>query len=233
MSLGRRLISTGEVSDCFADNVNPFTGTSADGGVALYTLDSDASDESGNYSGSHTDVTFGVSGQINNGASFNGSTSRVLTGLTNTVFNGFTDYSISMWINPSSLSGNEFFAGTINTTGGNGIYLSVQSTGEIRFFERDPSVTATSLTSTDTISASAWSHIVAVRDGSTNYLYVNNGTPVSVTNSTITHDATFQIGRAGSYNVNLFSGVIDQVRVFDEALTSSEVSELNAETYCY
>ena len=83
MALGKRLINTGAAAAaaCSTDSVNPFTGTSADSGVALYSLDYDASEASGSYDGTPTNVEFGVGGKINYGARFNGSSSKVYSSL--------------------------------------------------------------------------------------------------------------------------------------------------------
>ena len=75
MSLGKRLLTTGGEAVCLTENVNAFTGESADGGVALYSMDYDASDASGSYDATPVDVDFGVSGKTLFGARFNGSTS--------------------------------------------------------------------------------------------------------------------------------------------------------------
>jgi len=183
-----------------------------------------------NYNGTPTDVTFGVGGQINYGARFNGSSSKITTSLD---FDTLTDYTVSMWIYiDATPSATDFFAGTINGSSFNGFYFAIESDNEIRFYERNASNTITALKSTDTVNVGSWNHIVAVRDGNTNYLYINNGTPVSASNSTITHEAGFTLGRAGSYNTGLFDGKIDQVRIFSKVLSSSEVSTLYAETAC-
>jgi len=202
-----------------ASNTNPF---SEGAGVALYSFDYDASEASGYYDGTPSNVDFGVGGKINYGARFNGSSSIINTSVD---FDTLTDYTISMWINPSS--NNKYFAGTVAaSTALNGIYLNLTSGNLIRFFERNNSNTVTSLTSTDTVTLNAWNHIVVVRDGSTNYIYVNNGTPVSLSNSTITHTTDFTIGRAGAFTSTYFDGSIDQVRIFSTALSSSQVTEL-------
>lgn len=106
MSLGRRLISTGGAAECFTDNVNPFTGTSADGGVLLYSLDYDASDTGDTSDGTPSNVTFGVGGQINYGARFNGSSSFINTNYTLTTD---TTFSFSWWMNVEApSSGNHY-----------------------------------------------------------------------------------------------------------------------------
>ena len=158
-------------------------------------------------------------------AVFNGSSSYITTSLD---FNTLTNYSISLWIYiQATPSVSDIFAGTIQDSGAlNGFYLSVQTDRTIRFFERNSSTNASALTSTDTINAGSWNHILVVRNGSTNLLYINNGTAASTSNGTITHAEDFTIGRGGAHTSGLFEGKIDQVRIFDKALSSTEVGYL-------
>ena len=171
-----------------------------------------------------------ITGYIRKGAAFNGSSSYITTSLD---FDSLTDYSISMWVYISATpSATGIFAGTIQNSGAlNGIYLGVQTDRTIRFFERNSSTSITPLTSTDAINAGSWNHILAVRNGGTNLLYINNGTAVSTSNATITHAEDFTIGRGGAHTSSLFEGKIDQVRIFSKALSSSEVTTLYNETY--
>mgnify|MGYP003132496072 CR=1 FL=1 len=210
----------------FAETACVYTATTTDNdypttNLAYYKLDNSAEDEKGSYDGTETDIEYRF-GRFGQAAVFNGSSSIINTSVD---FDTLTDYTISMWINPSS--NNKYFAGTVAaSTALNGIYLNLTSGNLIRFFERNNSNTVTSLTSTDTVTLNAWNHIVVVRDGSTNYIYVNNGTPVSLSNSTITHTTDFTIGRAGAFTSTYFDGSIDQVRIFSTALSSSQVTEL-------
>jgi hypothetical protein len=128
-----------------------------------------------------------------------------------------------MWIYISAApSPSDIFAGTIQDSGAlNGFYLSVQTDRTIRFFERNGSTNVSSLTSTDTINVGSWNHLLAVRNGGTNLLYINNGTAVSTSNGTITHAEGFTIGRGGAHTSSLFNGKIDQVRIFNKALDST------------
>ncbi|MHB9019585.1 MAG: LamG-like jellyroll fold domain-containing protein [Minisyncoccota bacterium] len=70
-----------------------------------------------------------------------------------------------------------------------------------------------------------WYYAVGVYDGSAIKLYVNgvlvNQTAVSDLN--ITNTSSFRIGRAGS---DPFSGLIDDARVYDRALSATEITQL-------
>jgi len=203
--------------------------------IATYKLDGNGVDISGNYSGSEgANIVYGYDGSDTNveykfgkygqAAVFNGSNSKIRTTLD---FQTLTNYTISLWIKvDSSPASHTLFAGTINSSAKNGIYLSINTTDTIRFFERNNSGTLTSIESIDTINIGNWNHIVAIRDGSTNFLYINNGTPVSASNNSITHAIDFTIGRSGDYSTSHLDGNIDQVRLFASALTNTQVSEL-------
>ena len=195
--------------------------------IAYYKM-SNATDQLGNYNGTATNVNFNTIGKFGFAGGFNGSSSVITTSLD---LDTLTNYTISMWINPSSLS--KFLAGTINSAASNGIYFYLNSNGTVRFVERTTS--SNTLTSTDTISTNTWNHLVFVRDGSTNYIYVNNGTPVSISNWNITNSVGFTLARGGDYtpvNTAYYNGLIDQVRIYDSALSAANVTTLYNEIEC-
>ena len=69
-------------------------------------------------------------------------------------------------------------------------------------------------------------------------IYINNGTPATLTASNaMTFHSTTRAGigsyRYGSYPLEgFFDGGIDQVRVYNSVLTSAQVTELYNETVC-
>ena len=75
----------------------------------------------------------------------------------------------------------------------------------------------------------SWRHIVCTYDGSTMKFYVDNGTPLtnsySITLPTYSNP-TLRIGRGNSIYPNLFNGQIDEVAIWNTALTSTQVSEI-------
>ena len=95
--MNNRLINTkaaggGGCTD-IVDNYDPFGGD----GVALYQLNGNANDVSGNYNGTATSVTYGT-GVFGQAAVFNGSTSKILTSLTANP----NEISYSLWFNRST-----------------------------------------------------------------------------------------------------------------------------------
>ena len=115
-------LSSDEVSILYNETTSTASNTNVLGegsGLALYTLDYDASDAGGNYDGTATDVTFGVDGQINYGASFNGSSSKI-TLPTGSPFNDSnTIKSISGWIKPDTLTDRVYLYSHSSSTNAN------------------------------------------------------------------------------------------------------------------
>ena len=202
-------------------------------GVALHEFNgnADSTDSSSNNATWYGTEAY-VGGYFDRAASFDGNSSYVRTPLD---FDSaaLDNYTISLWIKvDASPASNTLFAGTIDSAAKNGIYLSIESSDTIRFFERNTSTTVTSLTSTDTINIGEWNHIVAVRQGDTNFLYINNGTPVSTANtanSAFSHALDFTIGRSGDYSTSELTGEIDQVRILSKGVNAFEVTQLFSE----
>jgi hypothetical protein len=174
------------------------------------------------YNGTPTNITY-AAGKFGNAAVFNGSTSNIDTNLS---LNSLTDYTISLWLNPT---GGAFFGGTINSSAKNGFYFQY-SPNVLYWVEVNASAVVSNLTITGAINTGSWNHIVFVRSGGTNYIYVNNGTPVSVSNGSYTHATDFTLGKAGAFTTSPIIGSIDQVRIFNTALPQSAITALYNET---
>ncbi len=162
MALGKRLINTGDAAAaCTTDSTDPFGDSS---GVALYNLDYDASDAGGLYDGTPTNVDFGVDGQINCGARFNGSSSIIKD-----VLSGFTfdnkNITFSAWIKSSETTsgGNVIIGqGISNVDGGWGIATGYAAAQRLSFSIANPGVQ--SVIGSVTMNTGNWQHIVVVVD---------------------------------------------------------------------
>ena len=238
MSLGKRLIKVG-LPACTTDSVDPFGDSS---GVALYSLDFDASTapDGTDYSGTPTNVEFGVGGQINYGARFNGSSSKIE--LPSALSDGVTTVAtcISFWFNvgaevTSSTTGNDImqFAGTSSLTGKIALgSTSGHMSGET--FSVTSNVVGTYTYSQTNIPA-GWNHAVVQWNSSDVKwdIYIN---AVKHTTYTVGTQAQrkFKL-KFGNRSTNYYTGSLDQVRIFNRALdetTNGEISALYAETAC-
>jgi len=152
----------------------------------------------------------------------------------NTLTNGFSQLTVSVWVNFSSFVANKnyglvskdlvgqrsFDLRYINGTGVN-FLVSTNGTG----------VSGSSYYPVNSINIGQWYHFVGVYDGSNVLLYVDGtltGTPTALTGSLQNTTSGFFIGkRAAAPTTTTFDGKIDQVSVFNYALSASQVSTLN------
>ena len=225
--LGKRLINSNSAAaggSCTTDTLQILGDTSC---VAYYKM-SDATDESGNYDGTATNVNFNVAGKFGNAGSFNGSSSVIDLG---SPLLGQT-HSVSLWFNADSIAtdteGDILFAQY--TDGVTGRYVISIYTNTMRIFVGGSPIQTISATWT----ANAWTHFVIVKNSSGYEAYVNGssiGTSSLTSNIDTASNTTIGAGRFTS-PFKVFPGSIDQVRIFNKALTSNEVTTLNDEVYC-
>ena len=233
MILGKRLISTGAAAEvCLTETTDIFGDSS---GVALYSLDYDAIDAGGLYDGTPTDVEFGVDGQINYGARFNGSSSYIdidnISGISGTS----SSVSISAWFNFDGTSGDRFIIslrdGCLAEIGFNAGY----SPRKLEFKIYD-GANKTVLVDETSITNGQWHHVcLTAESGGLLTAYLDGVSQGTTSIGTISN--TTQHNTIGGYNISgtvfgYFDGSIDQVRLFSKALSSDEVSILYAETAC-
>lgn len=202
--------------------------------VSYWKLDGNSNDAVGTNNGVDTSVSYSGSGIIYSGASFNGATSYINLGDIS-VFNNTTNFSISVWIYPTSISGLQsiltkwtyqtqggftafldnavigfYLASSIAEAGGNGVYGG-------------------------SVAINTWNHVVFVYDGTLSSnadkakIYLNGVSSYSSSNGTIPSVTTnstsnLNIGYFGGSLSRFFNGIIDEVGVWNRSLTPSEIS---------
>ena len=233
MSLNERLIGAGAVA-CTADTTDVFGDGS---GIALYTMDYDASDASGSYDGTPTNVEFGVEGQINYGARFNGTSAYISTG--GSIVNSLTSITVAGWFytEPNTNYSYGLHFGTIST-GGDAISISRWNNtafGEFGAYTLYANIGSGNVDGNYTLNENTWYHIAITWTGTTMKFYVNGNLETTATTSSLSIPASGNSGYIGRYIINQsfnWKGKIDQLRIFNKALSSDEVSTLYAETAC-
>ncbi len=191
---------------------------------------SPASDSSGNGSnGTWTGSAASAAGKFGNGGSFPGGTGSYISIANNSNFNfGSSNFTLSAWIKTNSTTTPQTilshfdngspFAGwdfAMNVAGACG-------SGKICMWDGSSWQGVTS-----GITASTWTHVMAVRNGTTVTFYVN-GTSVgtiTIQASIPTSTNTFRIGDSGDA-VRSFNGTIDETRIYNRALSPAEVTTL-------
>jgi hypothetical protein len=117
----------------------------------------------------------------------------------------------------------------------NGYFLRLTSanTGNnTPLFSRGDGTAQTDAQAAGPLTLNTWTHLAGVFDGTNMILYVN-GTAVtnvpSATNPTAANTANLQLGK--DYGANIFTGNIDEARVYSRALTGGEISTLQQATF--
>jgi hypothetical protein len=179
-------------------------------------------------------VITGVAGVIGNAYEFNGSghvdmgDAAFLSGITSS-----SDMSYSYWLKAPVNNGTgrnvAVFLGNDRSNGG---YLDSGIENGDLIYGRDRSLSSDSeIKSTDTYNDNTWHHVVYVIDADTGHkLYIDGSLAASDTAALkLPTDLinNFEIGRLGRLNAtDYFHGAIDDVRVYDEALTLGQVQAL-------
>ena len=229
--LGKRIINSNNAAAggaCTTNN-NDYPTTN----VAYYKM-STAADEKGTYNGTASNVNFNVQGKYGNAAEFNGSSSFISlpTGVDKN--NNFT---LSFWVNFNTLSD---YDSLITLQLNYRIYTNAMSDGRLFFYDGNTTLS----TSAGVVATGNWYNIVVTKsstlvNGKGMIIYVNG---VDVANNSVTDNAinntSAGLNLLGAYNSspggNYFylDGKLDQVRIFNSALDSTQVASLYNEVYC-
>ena len=142
------------------------------------------------------------------------------------------DTTISLWVKYTNQASSFNFV-IDKSTGGTArqyaLYLRNQTGGTKTFSFSTSGGAAVINNSTGTISVNEWSHVaVVVESGVTNgtKLYINGSSETLGTHTITTNNsAPFQLGKR--YDTSFtFGGLMDEVSVFDSALSASDVSDI-------
>jgi len=130
-----------------------------------------------------------------------------------------------LWVKTSySASRQEFASGGNGACGpGNGFLMYADTSGKLNFDYPCDKGPAGATTITD----GAWHQVGIVKDATSRILYVDgkvDGSGAVSTMNVITN--TFYIGRATYNNSNYTRGIIDDVRIYNRALSAQEISQL-------
>ena len=196
--------------------------------IALYNLDGNANDTGGSYNGTASNVTYAQS-YINQGGDFNGSSSYISR---DNAFlpTGNASRSFSFWTKLDTHSADAYFMSYGNGVTGQFFSPRVTPTaqgGYISFMGY-----AADLNSNVVMTTGEWMHLCYTYDGTTLKIY-KNATEIGSGNISLNTATTrdFIIG-ARDYNGSItkhIDGKLDQIRIFNKALTASEVTTLYAE----
>tara|TARA_R110002020_G_C16284813_1_gene772034 strand:- start:81 stop:824 length:744 start_codon:yes stop_codon:yes gene_type:complete len=221
-------------------------------GTALYQMENNSnSTDSSSFNGTDANMSYDSSVKKfgSYSASFNGSSSTIA--LPNNCFN-FTALTISAWIYPAG-SGERVILETYNYTaspGSQGWIFKIDSATNkalMRAHNGDcasayPTSTSctdvTEVFSNSAISTSDWTHVAVTLDSSNMKMYINGTAQSGNTNlasngftynaTSLTNIGCMKYGSAAAEQ--FYNGKIDQLRVYNSALSASNISNLASES---
>ena len=207
--------------------------------TAFYPLNNNVLDLSGNgYNGTNNNVTFST-GKFGNAAVFNGSSSTIGLGNSQVFSPTLTgELTMSFWVKTTRQSYQYIFARGNDDLAQYETLLQMNSNGTLNCAVYTSSASlAADVTSSVSINDGEWHHIVVIiNNGNFVSLYIDNGTPI--TDSSWSGSASYQstisltLGALAGSSAGLvkLDGSLDQVRIFDSALSASQVTALYNES---
>ena len=208
-----------------------------DGAVAYWKLDESAGITASDYSPNGYDGTLvnmddsdWVPGKTGNALNFDGTNNYVAADAVCAEMAG-GDVTVSAWMKADALNpANQFIIATNSSAGDNILMFGTQAnTATLSFVDSEPLWRDTPATVID----NTWHHIAYVLDDSfdTVTIYVDGGQALSFA-STVSVDATdlFSLGQeydAGPTTGDFYKGRLDDVRVYNYALSDTEIRRLH------
>jgi len=189
--------------------------------IAYYKM-SDATDQLGNYNGTATNVNFNTEGKFGFAGAFNGSNADI--DLPSNIDS--TTMSISFWIYIDSIvTGNEV---VIELENGYGVWFLANAGGKLGM--QSSNANSAHTLSNSQLSAGSWHHVAAVWNSGSRTFYIDNTVQSggSVTDYLTCNENTIGSRRSGEF----FDGKIDQIRIYNSALSAANVSTLYKEVEC-
>ena len=192
--------------------------------VAAYAFDegagAKANDASGNgHFGEISGATW-ASGRYGGALSFDGSNDSVLLGGLGTFYqSGFT---LEAWVNKTSATEND--AAVVGSWTGSGPMIWVDHLAT-RYHLTLGGGYSGYLNSGQSPLAGEWQHLAATYDGTTARFYIDGAQVASRTNGSVGNSDLWRIGAYGGSPGGFFDGLIDDVRIYDHALSGGEIQD--------
>ena len=201
--------------------------------ISVWELDetsgATATDEHGTNNGTNFGATINQTGIIDKAYDYTGGTTERVE-LTTGLFEGNAESSVSVWFKVDNTSGTkgivtQWYDGTVNKRS----VLIRLSNASLQFYTYTTSQVGGTYY---TVSTATWYHVVCVYNGSTMRIYVDgtlDGTSFSQTGNL--GAGTDHVGYVGNYYTATATtlshdGLIDQVAIWDRALTQTDVDDL-------
>ncbi len=212
--------------------------------VGWWPFNGNANDESGNGNNGTVNgaiITSDRLGNTNSAYNFNGvNNSITVPDNSSNDING--DFTIAAWINcnPGYGSG----TGSINNqivnkwgAGGSGLasfQLCISPTGVPKVYVNDGSTTS-GVISNLIIPINSWHYLITKLSGQTLKLYIDGFQVDSINNSVVPQSSVYNLnfGQEEFGNISFFNGKLDDIGIWNRALTQQEITDLYNGGICY
>jgi uncharacterized repeat protein (TIGR01451 family) len=155
-------------------------------------------------------------------------------------------FSIEFWLqtdSDSTCSGNQVIVGRDDSSTDLHWWAGCQDGGEAAFYLRDTSGTLAWVIGTTDLTDGSWHHVVAIREASTNRIRIDidgieeNSTAATYTDGFDSPTAALNIGWLDLSDGFHFDGTVDEIALYDRALSPDEVQQhynegLAGQWYC-
>jgi trimeric autotransporter adhesin len=191
--------------------------------LAYYTGDGTANDVLGNYNGTLVNgATYGI-GKIGQGFSLDGVNDYIQINSSLPSFSSTQPHSYSAWVNISTFVGLDFIINNGNLSQGTSLVIR---NNKIVFYFAGGNAFVQGNT---TLTTNSWVNLVITFNGAGEVVFYLNGESDGIINITsVWSSAITNVPRLGSwYNTtHTFHGIMDEIGVWNKALTPTEVGEL-------
>ncbi|OWK38305.1 LamG-like jellyroll fold domain-containing protein [Fimbriiglobus ruber] len=202
--------------------VVPFAHWRFDDGSGTTTADASGNNHPGTIA--NATWTTGVSGSA---LSFNGSTAKVTFG-TGPSLNGTTDFTLAAWVRTTATT-NGVIVQQRDANGYVGEYrFSVASDGTVHLMVYGSTGYQYDFGTTQAVNDGQWHQVTAVRQGTNGYLYIDGTLSASATGTVQSLSGTISVAVGADIrdNDSYFNGDIDDVRIYNTALTAAQIASL-------
>ncbi|KAF0143500.1 MAG: fibronectin type III domain-containing protein [Nitrospirae bacterium] len=202
--------------------------------IAIWHMDNNWFDSSGNgnHGTAYNGATFSASAKIGSHAgSFDGSNDYVQIPGTSS-FNLSSDFTISFWLKKDASENGNFrvLMGKVSCAGGDGWYIRKGTAAQgshIVFEMGNSSQQYRAYGSSSSTPAGSWQYYVFTRQGANWKVYIDGSLQGSGSNfeSPYVNSYDLYIGRLGTCTAYNWYGLVDEVAVYNRALSASEILE--------
>ena len=194
--------------------------------VAYYKM-SDATDQIGGHTLTNSNVNFNTEGKFGFAGKFNGSNSKLTISNSSFLPQSNNSRSISCWIKTTGGS-NDGVIGYGNAANSQAFFIYINDQNKLGIYCYYDNTDGTIAISNNT-----WNHVVATYDGTNCKLYVNGVLDFTTAKTLNTGNGEFRIGGVNWNNGGeFFPGDIDQIRIYDSAISAADVTTLYKEVEC-